>query len=182
LLASFAEPRIGAIAVDPGNPDALYVGAFDGGRGLFKSTNGGTTLVSLGVRGNFSSLSIDPRNPQTIYAANRAGGVLRSVDAGATWVSASAGLPATNAVLAVAVDPRTAARVYAWVKAAGLFASADGGGTWTAVEREEALRRSGIEAGQATMVVDPVVAGRVYLGNSGVVQIDTLQPDEPGED
>jgi hypothetical protein len=181
-LASLAEPRIGAVAVDPRNREVVYLGAFDNGHGLFKSVDGGTTIVSLGVRGNFSSLSIDPRNPQTIYAANRAGGVLRSVDAGATWISASTGLPPANSVLAVAVDPRIAARVYAWVKAAGLFVSADGGASWTAVETAEAWRRSGIEAGQATMAVDPMVAGRVYIGNSGVVQIDTLQPDEDGED
>ena len=34
--------------------------------------------------------------------------------------------------------------------------------------------RRDVEAGRAAMVVDPVVPGRVYIGNSGVVQIDTL--------
>ena len=181
-LASFAVPRIGAVAVDPRNPEVVYAGAFDDGRGLFKSVDGGTTLRSLGVLGNFSTLSIDPRNPDILYAARRGGGVLRSADAGATWISVSSGLPATNEVLAAAIDPGIAGRLYAWVKAAGLFVSADGGGSWTAVETAEAARRSGIEAGRASMAVDPVVAGRVYLGNSGVVQVDTLQPDESGED
>ena len=108
--------------------------------------------------------------------------MLRSADAGATWISASTGLPPSNEVLAVAVDPGIAGRLYAWVKAAGLFVSVDGGASWAAVETAEAARRSGAEAGRATMVVDPVVAGRVYLGNSGLLQVDTLQQDEPGDE
>jgi photosystem II stability/assembly factor-like uncharacterized protein len=182
VLAQDTEPRIGAMAVDPRNADVIYLGAFSGGGGLFKSVDGGTTPVSLGVRGNFSTLAIDPRNPDNVYAANRAGGVLRSADAGATWISASTGLPPSNEVLAVAVDPGIAGRLYAWVKGAGLFVSVDGGASWAAVETAEAARRSGAEAGRATMVVDPVVAGRVYLGNSGLLQVDTLQQDEPGDE
>ena len=68
-------------------------------------------------------------HPEIVYAGNRSGGVLRSLDGGATWAQASSGLPPLNEVLAVAVDPIIPARVYAWVRAAGLFVSADGGGS-----------------------------------------------------
>jgi photosystem II stability/assembly factor-like uncharacterized protein len=173
--------RLGTLAVDPTDLDVIYLAAFNTRGGLFKSTNGGNTVVSLGVPGNFSAIAIDPRHPQTIYASNRDGGVLRSLNGGATWSSASAGLPPTGETLAVAVDPNLPARVYAWVKAGGLFVSADGGGSWTAADTGEAVRRSGIDAGRAAMAVDRVVPGRVYLGNSGVVQIDTLA-DRDGED
>ena len=67
--------------------------------------------------------------------------------------------------------------MYAWVKGGGLFVSKNGGGKWTAADTGEALRRSGAEAGRAAMVVDPIVAGRVYLGNSGVLQVDTKTDD-----
>jgi photosystem II stability/assembly factor-like uncharacterized protein len=174
--------RLGAVAVDPGDANVLYLGAFDSRRGLFKSLNGGQTVFSLGRPGNFSSLAIDPRHPQTIYAGNRDGGVLRSLNGGATWSSASFGLPPTGEMLAVAVDPNIPARVYAWVKAGGLFLSADGGGSWTAADTGEAVRRSGIDAGRGAMAVDRVVPGRVYLGNSGVVQIDTLADRDDGDD
>jgi photosystem II stability/assembly factor-like uncharacterized protein len=176
--------RLGAVAVDPGNADVVYLAAYDNGHGLFKSVNGGATVVGLGQPGNFSSLAIDPRHPQTIYAGNRDGGVLRSLNGGATWSSASAGLPPTGDTLAVAVDPQIPARVYAWVKTGGLFVSADGGLSWTAADTGEALRRSGVNVGRASMAVDPLVPGRVYLGNSGVVQIDTLAEDteSAGED
>jgi photosystem II stability/assembly factor-like uncharacterized protein len=170
--------NLGTLAVDPTNADVVYLATLGGGLGLFKSVDGGRTAVSLGVRGNFSALSIEPRNVQTIYAANRAGGVLRSVDGGATWTSASTGLPPSREVLAAAVDPQIPGRVYAWVKAGGLFVSADAGANWTAVDTGEALRRSGNEAGRAALVVDPAKPGRVYIGNSGVVQIDTLAGSE----
>jgi len=125
---TFSE-RLGAIAVDPGNPDVLYLAAFDNNHGIFKSLNGGLTVTPVFPTVNFSTLSIDPRHPEIVYARNRSGGVLRSLDGGATWAQASSGLPPLNEVLAVAVDPIIPARVYAWVRAAGLFVSADGGGS-----------------------------------------------------
>ena len=131
-------------------------------------------MRTLGVPGNFSTLAIDPRHTRTIYAGNTDGGVLRSLNGGATWAPASTGLPPSGEVLAVAVDPQIPARVYAWVRGGGLFVSGDGGGRWTAADTGEALRRSSVEAGRAAMVVDPVMPGRVYIGNKGVVQIDTL--------
>jgi|SRR5882724_3512802 len=139
------------------------------------ATNPAGLLATSRPTSMFSS-----RHPEIVYAGNRSGGVLRSLDGGATWAPAGNGLPPLNEVLAVAVDPIIPARVYAWVQAGGLFVSADRGGSWTAAETGEAARRSGIEAGRAAMAVDRVVPGRVYIGNSGVVQIDTL--GDPGGD
>jgi len=161
----------GSMAIDPTNPDVIYLGSFFGG-GLFKSTDGGVTLTRLIVSGAFRSIAIDPRNPQVVYAASALGGVLRSADAGANWTSVSTDLPAGE-TLDVAVDPLTAGRVYAWIKAAGLFVSANDGANWTAADTGEAKLRSAIQVGRASMVVDRVVPGRVYLGNNGVVQVDT---------
>ena len=166
--------RFGAIAVDPSNPDVAFFATFEGGHGIFKTVDGGLTLIFMGVTGDFSTLAVDFSVTQTVYAGNRAGGVLRSLDGGATWASASNGLP-PGAVLAVSVDPRIPARAYAWVKAAGLFVTANSGGNWTAANTGEAARRTAIEFGRAALAVDPVRPGRVYLGNSGVLQIDTLE-------
>jgi hypothetical protein len=140
------------------------------------------TITPLSVPGHFSTLAIDPRHPRVIYAANRAGGVLRSLDVGTTWPSASSGLPSSNEVLAVSLDPRIAGRAYAWVKAAGLFVTADGGETWTVADAGESPRRTSIEFGRAAIAVDPVKPGRAYLGNSGVRQIDTLATGDEDND
>ncbi len=80
---------LGSIAVDPLNPDVLYVGSWSDGRGVFKSTNGGLTLVETGQRGNFSAIAIDPQHPDIIYAGLRFGAVLRSLDGAGTFTPAS---------------------------------------------------------------------------------------------
>ena len=172
-FARMSHERFGAVAVDPRNPDVILLASFDTGHGIFRTVDGGVTITPVGVPGNFSTLSIDPQWPQVIYAGNRGGGVLRSLDGGATWSSASAGLPSSE-VLSVSADPRIVRRAYAWVKSAGLFVTSDSGETWTAADNGESARRTSIEFGRATMAVDPVKRGRVYLGNSGVVQVDTL--------
>jgi hypothetical protein len=74
---------LGAIAVDPTNPDVLYVGDHRGTAGLFKSIDAGQTLEDLGRPGSFSALAVDWRNPQVIYAGEHFGHLIRSRDAGA---------------------------------------------------------------------------------------------------
>jgi hypothetical protein len=68
-------------------------------------------------------------------------------------------------------------RILAWLQGDGLYQSDNGGRTWAAVNDGESKRRSSIRAGRGKMVLDPVVPGRVYLGNSGVVQVDTSVRD-----
>ena len=166
------------MAVDPNDKDVVYVGAFaapgQNQHGLFKSTDGGVTFSAAlpGSEGmDFAQIAIDPGDPQALYAACRQGGVYRSTDGGAHW-SLSGSLPAGE-TLGVVLDPQSLAHVFAWVQGQGLFRSNDRGATWANVEADVSIRRSGAEAGRAGLVADPVFSGRVYLGNAGVVQIDT---------
>ncbi len=69
-------------------------------------------------------------------------------------------------------------RVFAWLRGDGLYQSDDAGGSWVATNDGESKRRSPIFAGRGKMVLDPLVPGRVYLGNSGVLKIDTTSRDE----
>jgi photosystem II stability/assembly factor-like uncharacterized protein len=171
-FAQLSNERLGAVAVDPSNADVIYAGAWENGRGLFKSTDGGHTLVQLAPPGNFSAIAVDKQNPQTVYAASRDGGVLRSTHGGASWDPAGIGLPGGE-VLGLGIDPQRPARLFAWILGRGVFRSDDGAQTWKASNTGEALRRSGIEFARASFAVDPVRSGRVYIGMHGVVQIDT---------
>jgi photosystem II stability/assembly factor-like uncharacterized protein len=168
-FALLSNQRLGAIAVHPTNPDTIYVGTFGDNTGLFKSTDGGQTLKSLGHAGDFSALVVDRQNPQVIYAGERLGQLIRSRDGGQTFAAASRGLVGAG-VHGLAQDSN--GTLYVWMRGGGLFSSKDGASTWKKVNSDEAQRRSGVEAGRGTLVVDPRRPGRVYLGNAGVLQLD----------
>ena len=71
---------IGAIAVAPSNPKIIYIGSgesdirgdFDTGVGIFKSTDAGETWKYAGLSDThqISSLVIDPKNPNIVYATS----------------------------------------------------------------------------------------------------------------
>jgi photosystem II stability/assembly factor-like uncharacterized protein len=164
-------PLLG-LAVHPSQADVLYLGTYENGGGLFKSTDGGATLVALGQPGDFPAIAVDPRRPAVVYAGRASGGVIRTTDAGATWTEASAGLPSAEPI-GIAVDGRIG-RVFAWLQGEGLYQSDNEGASWVPTNDGESKRRSSIFAGRGKMVLDPFIPGRVYLGNSGVMQVDTL--------
>lgn len=94
---------IGAVAVDPTNPDVIWVGTGEGnprnsqssGDGVYKSIDGGETWVQLGLQDtkNIHRLIIDPRNPNTVYIGaigvawgdTEDRGVYKTTDGGKTW-------------------------------------------------------------------------------------------------
>jgi BNR/Asp-box repeat len=75
-------------------------------------------------------LAVDPRDPDTLYAGLRDGGVRRSDDGGRTWVEA--GL-AREQIFSVAVSAADGA-VYAGTEPSALYRSDDGGETWRELE------------------------------------------------
>jgi photosystem II stability/assembly factor-like uncharacterized protein len=109
LTDSLPSLAIGALAMDPNNPNILYAGTgenFAGfaGMGVFKSVNGGaswtflnststdTTVNSLGTEwGAINRIAISPFNSNLLLVATartsstRQGAIMRSVDGGNTW-------------------------------------------------------------------------------------------------
>ncbi|MEC8335739.1 MAG: hypothetical protein VXZ86_03110 [Bacteroidota bacterium] len=94
---------IGAVALNPLNPDLVWVGTGEGnprnshtsGRGVFKSLDGGTTWSFMGLEGtrNVHRILIHPRDPNTVFVAatgsaggdSKERGVYKTTDGGATW-------------------------------------------------------------------------------------------------
>lgn len=108
--------HIGRIVVHPQNPDIAWVAALGAlytqspARGLYKTTDGGKTWKvtnQLGPDTGFVDVAIDPKNPDTLFAASyerrrRAwnfteGGqgsrLWKSTDGGETWKQLAGGLP-----------------------------------------------------------------------------------------
>src|SRR5262249_41860893 len=103
----FDRRTIAKVAVDPTNPNIVYVAVHDpgvnglaGNTGAWQSTHGGvswtnTTLPTPGVTGTtvFSDVIIDPNNHNHLYAAigdnlgSKLNGVYVSNNAGASWAA-----------------------------------------------------------------------------------------------
>jgi photosystem II stability/assembly factor-like uncharacterized protein len=149
---------VSAIAIQPSNPDIIYVGT--GGGGLWKSINGGERWIplfdrqqSLGV-GEPSALVIDPSNPNTLYVGastriNRGTpnnvvqgptGLFKSTDGGYSWIRLGSGYPLGNSgnaddfdeqnINVVIGDPASPNTLYL-ASNSGVFRSIDGGLNWT---------------------------------------------------
>jgi photosystem II stability/assembly factor-like uncharacterized protein len=94
---------IGAIAVDPRDPNVIYVGTGEPclrgdisyGDGMYKSVDGGKTWTHIGLDDtrHIAKILIDPHDPNIIFVAalghaygpNEQRGVFRSMDGGKTW-------------------------------------------------------------------------------------------------
>ena len=178
-----AEPiaSIGAIAIAPSNPQIIYVGTGESdmrsdisyGDGVYKSTDGGATWRSVGLRDsqNVGRILVDPHDPNVVLVAalghafgpNSERGVYRSTDGGATWTKTLSKNDDTGAI-DLCWDAANPTVVYAalwqtrrppWSVYAptngpggGLYKSADSGVTWNQITGHgfpsEGLGRIGI--------------------------------------
>jgi hypothetical protein len=127
------------IAVDPTDPDIVYIGVTnaatpwggydnEAGTGVFRSTDAGSTWTPRNAglpSGLVTALVIDPSAPNVLYAGVDGGGIFKTTDAAATWVPANNGLTNLD-VYALAIDPATPSTLYAGAEAGGVFRSLDG--------------------------------------------------------
>jgi WD40 repeat protein len=134
-----------ALAISP-DGGAIYAGTED--VGVFRSTNGGDdwTQINRGLTDldDVTALSINPQNPDTIYAGGTwgmAGDVFRSTNGGDDWTQINSGL--TNlGVRALAINPQNPSIIYAagtlgrWDKGV-VYRSTNGGDDW--IEINEGL-------------------------------------------
>jgi photosystem II stability/assembly factor-like uncharacterized protein len=131
--------RIQALVAHPTETHTVFAG---GDTGLFVSQNGGAKWERIGSEDALPtiwSLTVDPVEPNILFAGTRPAGVYRSRDGGQHWEKlaidmareCSIGTPFVTSVL---VDPDDHHLVWAGVEIDGVFRSLDGGETWTHVE------------------------------------------------
>src|SRR6266540_3794795 len=112
-------------ASEAGEVTRLYAATGDAIARL--AAGGDEWTVELSLRGSGAQcLAVDPRDPETVYAGLREGGVRRTTDGGRTW--ADCGLPEPG-VFSLAVSAADGA-VYAGTEPSRLYRSDDGGRTW----------------------------------------------------
>jgi len=158
--------QIPALAVDPHDPNRLFAAVMghpygpNKQRGIFRSTDGGTTWQKVLYKNENtggSGVVMDPSNPEIVYAAlwearqgpwednnsygGDEGGLFKSTDGGDTWHALTQGLPKHLVQINVAIAPSNPHRLYATLatslgggyesgKGLGFYRSDNAGESW----------------------------------------------------
>jgi photosystem II stability/assembly factor-like uncharacterized protein len=186
--------QIGAILVDPHDPNRVFVAAVghpygpNSERGVFRSTDGGTNWQKILYKNeNIGAidLAFDPTNAQTIYAVMWASrrppwttggsygapgsGLFKSSDGGTNWQELGKGLPsgADLGRIGLAIAPSDPKRMYALVqseKAGGVYKSDDAGESWQRVNSESRVYGRGDDF--ACVRIHPKDRDTIFIANT----------------
>ncbi len=185
--------QIPRIAIDPRNPDRLFVAVLghpygpNTERGIYRSVNGGTTFERVLYKDENTGgadVVLSPNDPNTVYAVlwearqgpweNAAwsganSGLFKSTDGGATWTQLAGGLPTTADGLGrigIGISPSDPRRLYITATAgakSGIYRSDDAGATWARTTSDG--RQYGRGDDFASITVDPRDANTLYTMN-----------------
>lgn len=178
LLANIA---MNSMAMDPANPNVIYVGTGEGyfngdsvrGAGIFKTTDGGTSWNYLAGANSsdfyyVNDIVISPNNSQRVYAAT-ATGVWRSIDGGTSWTQAlNPSVTGGCLDLAIRTDQATD-YVFA---SCGTFTQATvyrntdagGAGTWTSILADAGMGRTSLAIAASNQAVIYALASSIDPG------------------
>ncbi len=143
--------RATSIAIDPANPNTIYLGTAAGG--VWKTTDGGQNWIPLTdsqASLAIGAVAVDPNNSNNVYAGTGepdyssdsyyGEGLLKSTDGGTTWTLIRTPFTTSDTApefTSIAVQPGNSNIVLAAntnsFGTAGLFRSTDGGQTWSHV-------------------------------------------------
>jgi photosystem II stability/assembly factor-like uncharacterized protein len=120
---------IADLAIDPGNPQVVYM-AVDGG-GIFKSTNGGFSWSprnsGLGLLDAWT-IEVSPLDSEVVYAGIWHGGFYRSQNGGLTW-QANTDATLGSKIWSISLSHTNAGLIYV-SNDKGVYKSTDAGVTW----------------------------------------------------
>lgn len=202
---------IGAIAISQSDPNVIYVGtgehALRGdvshGDGVYKSTDGGTSWVNLGLRDTrqISRIVVHPDDPDVVYVAaighfagpNADRGVFRTTDGGETWTK----VLFTNeneGAIGLVMDPTRPNVLFAalwdirrfpWgIRSGGpgskLYRSFDAGDNWEDITLNPGLPRGSIRE-RIGLTLSPSKPGRVWTLITSEQERGLYLSDDDGE-
>ena len=165
IFDTYSVASIGDIAIAPSDPNVVWVGTGEPnnrqsssfGDGVYKSTDGGKTFTHMGLRDTqtIARILIDPRDPNTVYAAavghlfgpNKERGVFKTTDGGRTWANVKF-IDEDTGFIDMVMDPADSKTLYAasyqrrrtsWGfngggPGSGIWKTVDAGRTWRKLE------------------------------------------------
>jgi photosystem II stability/assembly factor-like uncharacterized protein len=185
--------HIGALIIDPKDPNTVFVAALghaygpNAERGIFRTRDGGKSWEKVLYKDDrtggidvvfdpsnsnilFASLWQVMRTPYRLDSGGPGSGLYKSIDGGTTWKRLEGnGLPGgILGRIGVSVSGADSNRVYALIEAekGGLYRSDDGGEHWILVNNDERYRQ---RAWYFTHIfADPKSADTVYVLNTGL--------------
>ncbi|MGH7615717.1 MAG: WD40/YVTN/BNR-like repeat-containing protein, partial [Gemmatimonadaceae bacterium] len=162
VFESYETASFGDVAIHPTNPNIVYAGTGEAnnrnsssiGDGVYKTVDGGKTWTNVGLRETqtISRIVIDPRNPETVYAAanghlfgpNPERGIYKTVNGGKSW-SLVKFIDENTGFTDIAIDPSNSSVLFAASyqrrrsgccyngggPGSGLWKTTDAGKSWT---------------------------------------------------
>mgnify|MGYP001139568316 CR=1 FL=1 len=184
-----ASYSIGCVALDPSNPDTVWVGTGENvsgrhvgfGDGVYKSLNGGKTWTNTGLARSehIGRILVDPRDPDVVYVAAEgplwsAGGergLYKTTDGGRSWTLALE-ISKDTGVTSAEFDPEDPDTLYAasYQRRRSVAAFMGGGpesGIWKSGDAGKTWRRLAVglpkgDCGKIGLAVSPIDPRVVY--------------------
>ncbi len=184
-----ASYSIGCLAIDPSNPEVIWVGTGENvsgrhvgfGDGVYRSRDGGKSWTNLGLSNSehIAKIHIDPRDSNVVLVASEGPlwspggerGIFRTEDGGETWVSVLS-IGEDTGVTDLVADPRDPEVLYAAAyqrrrQVWSLLAGGRESGLWKSTDGGRSWRRleKGLPAGKMGKIglaVSPMLPGVVY--------------------
>ena len=184
--------HIGAIVINPTNPDIVLVAALGHAfgpneeRGIFRTADGGKTWAKVLYKDRDTGgidVVLDPHDPSVVYASlwqvrrepwtftsgGPGSGLYKSTDGGLTWTQLTGhGLPdGPIGRIGISVSGADSNRVYTMIEAkeGGLFRSDDGGNNWSRVNDDHRFRQRAWY--YSHIFADPTTVDTVYVLDTG---------------
>lgn len=162
-----------SIAIDPNNPQIVYVGTRDAG--VYKTIDGGTSWTP--TRNGLSfypirSITVDPNNSGILYAGTDYDGIWKSVDSGSTWFKSSNGLDESLIAFNIIFDPQNTDILYTGLAGGialvigNIYKSTDGGANWELSDEGLTSESEDYKNGVFSITLNPENSAILYAGTN----------------
>ena len=162
-----------SVTVDPHRHTTVYFGDEGVIGGIWRSQDSGTSWVQVDATDNFTSITVDPTDPNIVYASASGAAtypVLKSIDGGTSFQPKSGGLPTgmnTANYGFLLVNSLHTTVLYLGTEFGGMFKSTDAAESWFPIN-------SGLDDTSVSgIAMDPEAPDTVYAASSSVYKTVT---------